>query len=469
MRRRIAVHLLLCLSLPATATGELPAPLPRLLAESGIPPEGISLEVHRIGDAAPLATLNAERPRNPASVIKLVTTLAGLELLGAAYTWRTDYHLDGALRDGRLAGDLVMRGGGDPWLVTERFWRQLHALRDRGLREISGDLVLDDSAFTPAEQRRDGFDSQGDRVYNVLPSATLVNFSATRFVFVPRNGKLTLFADPPADNLRIDNRITLAGGKCGGSRRGWAWQALHGDGGTVAQFTGRYTAACGESALTRAVLSNEDYTWGVFSAMWRELGGTIGGGLRKGRAPAGKPFLRSESRPLREVITGINKFSNNVMARLLLLAIGRETRGEPGSAEAGIRAIREWLASRGVAMPALVMENGAGLSRRSRASARGLGNLLRAGWTSGYRPEFLASLPLAAADGTMRKRLEGADVGGRVRIKTGLLKNTRAMAGYVKGDSGDDYTVVLLLEGTKAGYENGNRLQDALLRWLLER
>lgn len=471
MRTRSTFLLLLLsvtLSLPV-AGGDLPADLSRLLIKNGIPQDGVSLEVRKIGQPEPVVSLNAGRPRNPASVIKLVTTLAALELLGPAYTWQTEYHLDGAFRDGRLDGNLVLRGGGDPYLVTEQFWRQLHALRDRGLREITGDLVLDDSALTTRGGDRGRFDGQAERVYNVIPSASMVNYSATRFVFTPRRGKLTIFADPPGDNLRVENHIALTSGKCIGYRKGWSYKTRRSKNETVVEFTGRYPAACGEYSLTRAVLPNADYTYGVFRTMWRELGGALDGGFRHGNAPGGKPYLSSSSKPLSEVIAGVNKFSNNIMARQLLLTIGRELYGEPGSAESGIRGVRQWLESKQVAMPELVLENGSGLSRNSRVSARGFANLLQAGWSSTYRPEYLASFSLAATDGTMRKRLRGRDLEGRIRIKTGLLKNTRSMAGYVKSRGDDDYTVVMLLNGAKVNFTSGNQVQDALLRWVLER
>jgi len=163
-------------------------------------------------------------------------------------------------------------------------------------------------------------------------------------------------------------------------------------------------------------------------------------------------------------VRDMNKFSNNVMARQLYLTLGAEGFGEPGTEGKSERVIREWLAGKGLAMPELVLENGSGLSRTERISARNLGLLLLTSFQSPVMPEFLASLPLAAVDGTMRKRLGDASVAGQAHIKTGSLTGVRAIAGYVLDASGRRLVVVSIVNHPNA--VNAEAAQDALLDWV---
>ena len=176
-----------------------------------------------------------------------------------------------------------------------------------------------------------------------------------------------------------------------------------------------------------------------------------------------------ESRPLGEIIRSVNKFSNNVMARQLLLTLGAERQGPPGTTAKGAAAIRAWLDAAGIDMPALVMDNGSGRSRRTRVSAAGLGRLLQAAYRSPTMSEFVASLPLAATDGSMSRRLRGDPLAGRAHVKTGLLEGVLALAGYVHAVSGRSYVVVLLLNHPGVHYGVGSAVQDALLRWEIGR
>jgi serine-type D-Ala-D-Ala carboxypeptidase/endopeptidase (penicillin-binding protein 4) len=464
----IPIALFLACNPVQSARYSLPDEVAGILKKHDIPLEAVGLVVRRVDQPDALIRVNSEKALNPASVMKLVTTLAALEILGPAYTWKTRYFLDGKLSDGELTGNLVLKGDGDPYLVTEQLLYQLSALRGRGLQKISGDLIIDDSTFLVRHDERAGFDGRPDRVYNVIPSASTINFSATRVQMVPDDEHLRILIDPPAANLKLVNRIRMTGSPCRGLWNGWGYHLEKTGEQTLLDFHGKYPQKCGESEFTRAFLPNRDYTYGVFKALWEDFGGTLNGAARLDRTPPGAHlFLEAESRPLSDVITGINKFSNNIMARQLLLTIGRQVYGEPGTPETGIKGIKRWLDSEGIAMPDLVMENGAGLSRVGRISADSLSNLLQKGWESNYRPEFLSSLALAAIDGTMRDRLRKDAPAGRVRIKTGLLDQSRAMAGYVTGQDGKHYSVAMLMNHPKVHYGSGNQVQDVLLRWIM--
>ena len=450
----------------------LPATFARLLDEHRIPPSAISIEVGAMDDQAVLLRYNAHIPRNPASLIKLPTTLAALELLGPGHQWHTEYLADGEIVDGVLQGDLILRGGGDPFVSVERLLGHILALRQGGLETIAGDLVIDNSGFAPRRHDRGAFDGKSQRVYNVGPDAALLNFSATRFVIEPRGGRIRVRAEPPLAGLKIVNRIESHSGRCIDADSGWSYRIERAGGNLTARFHGSYRHRCGSHSIHRSILPNDEYAYRLFTALWRALGGEFDGGYRVRRAPGGfdhaQVLLRRPSEPLADVIAGINKFSNNAMSRQLLLTLGAHVSGQPGTAEAGASAIHDWLTANGVSMPDLVIDNGAGLSRKSRASAAGLWALLRHGWASTYRPEFVSSLPLAAIDGTMRKRLTDTPLRARARVKTGLINGVRNMAGYVHARNGRHYAVVMMIDSEQVNFHNGNVLQDAMLRWVYE-
>ena len=463
---------LLAASCAVAQPNALPAAMREALRDGGIPPSSVAAVVQELGGRRILLSVNAASAMNPASVMKLVTTYAALELLGPAFRWRTEVYLDGSLRGDVLDGNLVLKGGGDPKLDQERFWMLLRSLRGKGLREIRGDLVLDRSYF--AEPRGDpgAFDGEALRPYNVLPDALLVNFNALRFGFVPEpsGGGVRVFADPRPPGLELVNTLRLAEGPC---IEGRAFRALIGasfDGGQPprAAFTGRYPASCGERELSVALLNPREQVAGIMRQLWAEIGGTWSGAVRDGAAPAGvEPFHVHESAPLAEIVRDTNKFSINVMARQMFLTIAAELTGAPAQPEAAQRVIRQLLAVKGVDAPELVLENGSGLSRVERISAASLVALLNAAWQSAVMPEFMASLPIVSVDGTMRRRLRGDPVAGRAHIKSGLLSDSAAVAGYVLDRSGRRLAVAAIINHPNA--PNAQSALEALLRWAYER
>jgi D-alanyl-D-alanine carboxypeptidase/D-alanyl-D-alanine-endopeptidase (penicillin-binding protein 4) len=205
----------------------------------------------------------------------------------------------------------------------------------------------------------------------------------------------------------------------------------------------------------------------VFRELWEELGGSFKGGVRDGSArPGARLLYAAESPPLSEVIRDINKFSNNVMARQLFLTLSAETLRIPGDDARSAEVVRGWLQGKGLPAGELVLENGAGLSRNDRISAMAFGRLLVAAWHSPVMSELVASMPLVASDGTMRRRLRDAPVAGKAHVKTGTLAGVRALAGYVLARDGRRFAVVFLINHPNAA--SAEAAQDALLRWVYE-
>jgi D-alanyl-D-alanine carboxypeptidase/D-alanyl-D-alanine-endopeptidase (penicillin-binding protein 4) len=442
----------------------LPIGVANELRAVGIPHSSVSVVVQEAGSAAPVLSVRAGIAVNPASLMKLVTTYAALELLGPAYRWRTDAYLDG--------DDLVLRGQGDPKLTYESFWMLLRSLRGRGLREIRGDVVLDRGWLGDVRDGR--IDDDTFRPYNVAPDALLVNFKSVRFYFLPEyeRNAVRVFAEPTLPGMQVVNELRIVERSCPEGRAfrdlvGASFQSRP----PRAAFTGVYPASCGERDLNVALHEPEDYVEAMIRQLWAEMGGRwegrngTPGRVRNGTAsPAARLLYSHESEALSQVVRDINKFSNNVMARQLYLTLGAEAGGAPAVPEKSAAAIRAWLAGKKLRVPELVIENGSGLSRNERISAANLAALLQAAWRSAVMPEFVASLPLAAADGTMRKRLRGAPAAGQAHLKTGLLSDVRSLAGYVLDRRGRRYVVVMIVNHPRA--PEAQEALDALVAWV---
>jgi D-alanyl-D-alanine carboxypeptidase/D-alanyl-D-alanine-endopeptidase (penicillin-binding protein 4) len=440
---------------------KVPDTVTAALRAASIPAAASAIVVRPLSAAGSTIEVNARQSMNPASTMKLVTTYAALNLLGPAYTWRTEAFVAGALRRDVLDGDLIVRGSGDPKLVVENLWLMIQRIRGYGIREIRGDLVLDRSAFEPLAHDPAEFDGELFRPYNAGPDALLLNFKSVALGFVPEpeSRSVRVTALPRLAGMKLPATVRAVDGPCGDWRR--KLQADFADPMAPA-FSGAFPLSCGERVWHLSVLSHSRYFAAVFTALWESAGGTWIGQVREGGVPAdARRIALHESAPLAEVIRDVNKFSNNVMARQIYLTLGAEVGRQAASAARSEAAVRKWLDGRGLAMPELVIENGSGLSRLERLTAGGLAELLRDAFANPLMPEFIASLPLVGVDGTMRKRNGAAS---SAHIKTGLLAEVRAIAGYVHAASGRRYVVVAIINHPNA--RDGEAAHDALLQWV---
>ena len=442
-------------------TATLPESVVQALRGANVPLSAVGISVVPLNGTGLSLAVNEQLPLNPASTMKLVTTLAGLELLGPQYVWRTEALAVAPVTNATLEGDLYLRGSGDPQFVIEQFWLLVQRLRGVGIREIRGDLVLDRSAFEVASHDAGAFDGESLRPYNAGPDALLLNYKSVSFHFVPEVDpkQVRVYAVPQLAGMSVPATVRAVEGPCND------WRArLGGDFSDPMrpQFRGGFPRSCGERAWHVSLLSHTQYVDAVFRALWTASGGSWRGQARDGQAPAdARRLAQHESESLAEVIRDINKFSNNVMARQLFLTIGGEATRQPASAERAQRVVGDWLVGKGLERREFVLENGAGLSRVERLTPAGLSRLLAAAFAGPLMPEYVSSLPLVGVDGTMRKRVGAA---GSAHIKTGLLVDTRAVAGYVLAASGRRYAVVAFVNHPNAGATQG--ALDDLLNWV---
>ena len=444
----------------------LPDPLSVSLAQTGIPSTSVALDIRSV-DGERLLAHNADVAFKPASLMKLVTTAAALELLGPGYRWITRLHSSAEISDDTLNGDLVIEGGGDPRFSHEDLARLLRRLRWMGVREIRGDLILDSSLFEPAAADPAAFDSAPERAYNALPDALLLDAKALSVVLVPDTNahRARLSIEPPMRDFIIDppkqnDQPCIR----------WREQLKPVLTEKWLRFEGSFPVSCGERllALHLHTLSNVQYVDAVFRQLWSELGGTITGSVRTGSVPAtARELLAWESMTLAEIIRDINKHSNNVMARQLLLSLAANRGSAPASPNAGAVRVLDWMTRHRINAQTVIIENGSGLSRDERISVGALSSVLQNAWQSPLMPEFIASLPLVGIDGTMGRRLQASSVRGQAHIKTGALIDVASIAGYLTARSGRRIIVSCIINDANASAARPGL--DALLQWIYDR
>ena len=462
---------------------DLPLSVREALRQARIPLSSIGVVVREINSPAPIIQINPNQAMNPASTMKLLTTYSALELLGPAYSWKTEAYIDGKLENGVLDGNLIIKGYGNPKMLSEHLWLWLHELRNKGLREIHGNLILDRTAFAVQDEDPAAFDNDAERAYNVVPDALLLNFNALRLRFTPRDGKVIVYTEPSLAGITLDNQLTL---KNRNNCRDWDGNLRVQLVGSSIRLQGTYPAMCGERDKAVSLLTHVQYFDAVFRSLWPEMGGVLSGNTLEGSTPSSAVLLSTYySQPLSEIIRDINKYSNNVMARQVFLSLSlnkempainippinslpENSKGDAAPKQASVElseiALRNWIAKKGYDMPELVLENGAGLSRKERISPLNLSLLLQDIQLSPYSAEIVASLPIVGVDGTMKKRHDNCAVTTHAHLKTGSLEGVKSIAGYLQSRSGKQWILVFIINHPNASA--GQLAQDELIEWL---
>jgi len=470
----LAATAALCgLAAPAGVRAELPPAWARQLADAGVPADAVGLVVAPVAPGARFVEHAAQRPMQPGSAMKLVTTLVGLEQLGPGWRGHTRLLASGPIRDGVLHGDLVLQGGADMDLTWQALQAMLQRARQRGLTEVRGALVLDRTAFQPArpELGVPPFDDAPEAGYNVIADALLVNGNLLRVELFADERGLQVVPGTPLAGVRVTHEMTLVDGDCSTWDEGWLAPVVRpARPGRVMDVVlrGNWPVRC-DRAVEFNVIERNDFIGRLVRALWTGMGGRWRGSVRDGTTPADATLLAERSsRPLSELVRAINKPSDNVFSRTLLLALGRATPGAPAepTLQRADRAVRAWMRNKGLNDDGLVLDNGSGLSRSERISPALLEGVVRAGLASRWAPEFLASLPIAGVDGTLRNRLTASPAAGTARLKTGTLRNVVALAGTMTDAGGQPLVVVAVINHDALRPRQMRPLLDGLIDWV---
>ena len=454
---------------PAPLADEtLPAPVAQAMAKARLPPGALGAVALPLGFEAPPWHHQAGVAMQPGSAMKLVTSIVALDRLGGAHTARTRLLSTAQVQDGLLRGDLVLQGGADPEFGQAALWMLLRELRDQGIRRIEGDLLLDRHRWRPT--RLDvgvpPFDERPESWWNVIPDALAFDLGLQTLALRADAQALTAQLKPTLPGLVVDaSRMTLNDQPCSNWSAGWVTplRETTADGGARLVLQGSFPRHC--TRLEDLQAAERDRVIALaFAQAWRALGGEWAGTVREAPGPvadtgaqAARVLAERRARPWGEALRTLNKTSDNTLARMLFLELGvpaMVAQPEATTLVLARQAVHDWYAAQGIAAPGLVVDNGSGLSRSERISALALAQTVAWAWGSRHAPDLLMSLPVAGVDGTLRSRLKDSAAAGQARLKTGSLRNVRALAGVAYDERGRPWAVAAMVnadEGIAAG------------------
>ena len=441
----------------------LPAEIQNRLKSSGMSTWGMSAYVQAIGSPRPLISHNAQIARNPASVMKLLTSYVALGTLGPNYRWPIEITTNGSIQGGVLSGNVYIKGYGAPDFDTQALREMLGQLRRKGIHTIQGRLVFDDTFFNGPKIDPGAFDGKPYSSYNAQPDALMFNERRSQFTASRKGNRISVTTSTPAHNMRIVNRIKRANKTC---RVNTSVKRGRGDAVTIT-FTGYLARRCRNRGFTMAVADPANTMYSAIKKIWtKELKGRFNAQFMVGATPAGVRMVHTHySKSLAELLPTVVKDSNNVMARQLMRSIGAKRFGAPGTPKKGAEAIDDYLRKQGLNFPELRIENGSGLSRYARISTENISHLLSKAYYGPHRDVWLRSMAVAGVDGTMKGRLRTSAVRGRGFFKTGTLRDVRGIAGYVNAADGRTYVVSILHNDPRAR-SRGRKIHDNFIEWV---
>jgi serine-type D-Ala-D-Ala carboxypeptidase/endopeptidase (penicillin-binding protein 4) len=458
----------------ARVRGQLPPAVASAIKASGLSPRSFGIYAQEVIGERTAMALNEESAYTMASTTKIVTSLAALDLLGPYYRWRTSAFAMGSLVDGKLTGDLLIVGGGNAQLTSAELQAWFARMRRQGLREIDGNIVLDRHAFqlTADDHAHTPMQSSGEPRH-VWPDAMTLNEGQLDVVLQPaRSGRVAVSLSPALSDVGIDNRVT-AGAGCNAEPR-WEQGA---NARPVIVVRGSWSAACGTRSISFVPPPDSGFAARSLASMWAAAGGVLHGHVVSAAMATGispipvgpdgeplQPLSFDRSKPLTELVRDINKASDNVGARNLMLSLSPGFPTRPATLAGAQKVVGMWLRDQGLEDGDVEVENGSGLSHSERAKPRAMVQLLRKAWRADQAQAFFDSLPIAGVDGTLKNRLGGSATRGQAYLKTGTLNDTRALAGYVHGASGKMYAVAFIVNAEDPAL--GRPALDAMVEWL---
>jgi len=417
-----------------------------LLAQQPLSGAHVGVQVEALDDGAVVYSKNPDDLLNPASNTKLITSAAALMRLGPEYRFSTDYLADKPISKGRV-GILYVKGRGDPEVNTERLDGLVSDLWHRGLRNV-GDLVLDDTFFDREEFGPGWEQETSDKSWAAGVGALSLNHNNVAIYISPGErvgARARIEVDPDArDYFVIDGRVTTV--RADGRRKLRPRSFADGER-TRIVVEGRIALRADTLVQFRRVGDPTFYYGNTLRVLLERRGIHVAGKIRRGPVPADAALIQSYDSPaLAEVVRDMNKVSSNFIAEMLIKTLGAELKGTPGSWPKGIEVAQDLLAELGLARGTYTLRNGSGLNDTNRFTARQMATLLQGVWKRfPVAAEFVASLGIAARDGTMRLRMEGTDAAGRLRAKTGTLEHVTALSGYVQSLGGERFVFSVLV------------------------
>ncbi len=426
----------------------------------------VGIQVASLSPARVIWEYRPQDPLIPASLVKVLTSYAALKNLKPGYRFETSVYTAEEPQGDTVRGDIWIKSTGDLFFLTEDAGDIALKLKERGIRTIQGGVFADNGFFSPQAEHV-CLDENCGQSYNPVISATAMQFN-TVVVRVSSGAKAGTPAQvgwyPPGDYVQLENLARTA------SKPGKAGLSIQ-PAGTAESGKERIRVA-GKIGLKKNIEGRMNihdpasFVAKSFRQMLRQAGVEVRGGESgAGQVPPGAVKLVShESAALGDVIYGLNRYSNNFMAEMLVRSLGGLVLGPPGTVQKGVEVIRNSLADLNIPEHEVQLDSGSGLSRECRVSARTFCALLAGAYAdSSIQPEFLSSFASNGQEGTLRRRV--CKPGIIVRGKTGTLRDVVGFAGYVSGCGNGPYAVAVILNDVKDIGE-ARRAVDAFLEKL---
>ena len=444
----------------------LPSGIESIIKKSGIPKNDISIYIKEVGDGGrELASLNASKTRTPASVVKVMTTYAAVLKLGFDYRWPTQFYRVGTLKNGVLKGDLVVKGFGDPTLSSKDMVSIVSNIKAKGIKKITGNIVIDRSYFAVGTKNNSGFDKHTYSPYNAMPDAMMFNERISTICVTPN--KNVVYKKVPDGSYKIKNNLQRVNKPCKGR---YSWPGIKIDNSSATPevwLQGKISKKCGKRNICKVITKPYKSFYYALKDALKKAGVTVSGKMRLNKVPSSANILFTHySRSLEKIVSKTAKKSNNLYARHLLLFLGAKMYGAPATLSKGRQAVEYILRSKGaLGSGTLHIDNGSGLSRTAKLNAKHLGKMYDNAY-SRYGLRWMKTLSVAGVDGTIKRRFRGTVVKDRAWMKTGTLNRVKNIAGYVKSRSGRLYTAVIIVNTNKGNWK-ASQLENNILKWLV--
>ena len=449
---RKVVLLLLFFSIWLSAA--LPSSIQHFINRAKLPQKDVSIYIKELGSNRVIASLNADRVRKPASVVKVLTGYAALLQLGFDYRWPTEFYKRG--------DDLIVKGYGDPSLSSDDIPQIVTHIKRSRLRSID-DIIIDRSYFDVGDKDSAHFDSNPYSPYNAMPDAMMFDERTSTVCITPKSKDVYKELNDPSYD--VVNNVEFVNRSCRG-KYAWANSKVDMQNSTPRLILkGKLSKHCGERKVCMIVTKPYKAFFYALKEALENEGIDVRGTLRLSKVPSGSSRLFTHySEPLEKIVAKASKESNNIYARHLMLLAGAKVYGAPATVNKGRKALERLIGSQGVQTGKLYIDNGSGLSRKSKMTARGLSNTLESAYKV-YGKRWMDTLSIAGKDGTIKKRFRYKAAHHRAWMKTGTLKGVRNIGGYVKNRGGNYYSVVVFVN-TGKGRSKATKLQNDIINWL---
>ena len=437
-----------------------------MITKNNIKPEQVSIVIRNAKTGNILSSINANIVRKPASVMKILTTYGALLELGKNFKWPTKFYYHGSYRKGIIHGDLIIKAYGDPTFSSKNIPQIVRRLKAMGVKSITGDIVIDRSFFDVGDRISSGFDTHHFSEYNAMPDAMMFDDHLSTIIVKPNGSRIDVYKSVKDRSYEVINAIKPSAKSCAGNR---SWpRVLINTESKLPRITlsGTLSLKCRPRYIKKLVTHPYRSFYYVLRAEMIRRGVLFHGRLQLADVPEGSRALFTHySKPLTKIIAKTNKKSNNLYARHLMLLLGAKQYGSPATEEKGRRAVEQILGRVGLMQRGhTYLDNGCGLSRKSRITASILSDILQSA-NRNYGSMWRKTLSVAGIDGTIRKRFRRTVARGRAWMKTGTLKDAKNIAGYVLSKSSKRlYSVVVLYNGREKW--KGSTLQNQIINWL---